>query len=335
MTVRAFFRDKIGAVLLYLCCAVIFTPFLYFAGAGFDELLLVLISSTLVLAAYLIYVYMKQKYKYAKMNGTIERMDKKYLFTELANEPDGAIDQIYFSLMRRALKAMTDQVSQAEHKQVEYKQFIEQWIHEIKRPIAASKLICENNKNEHTRRIISQIEEIDVNVERALYYARLGYVEKDYLIQKISVLEIVEESLARNKQLLIQNNARIEKNNLDCSVYCDGKWIVFILNQIILNSIQYKKDNLVITIEAVDLGNQIALSITDNGVGIKASEISRIFQLGFTGSNGRRGKSATGIGLYLCKELCLKLGLSIGAKSELDKYTCIKLYFPKNEKVKV
>jgi signal transduction histidine kinase len=261
----------------------------------------------------------------------MESLDKKYLLPNVLDKPSTALDQEYFYIMKRAMKSMTEQVSQAERKQTEYQQFIEQWVHEIKRPITASTLICENNKNEYTRKLISQIEEMERQVERVLYYARLGHVEKDYMISETSLDDIVEEALAKNKQLLIQNNVRVDTSRLHYKVYSDKKWIVFILNQIIINCIQYRKENSQIAITASEEGSNIKLSVKDNGIGIKGSEVSRIFQHGFTGSNGRNAKNSTGIGLYLCKELSKKLGISIDVKSVLNVYTEIILLFPKDD----
>lgn len=331
MTVRAFIKDSVYLIVLNLSCAILLALYLYFVGIGRDELILVLVCWGLVLSFFLIASYAKLRKRYSRLNATMESLDKKYLLANVLDKPETTIEQAYFFIMKRAMKSMTEQVSQAERKQTEYQHFIEQWVHEIKRPITASKLICENNKNDYTRKLISQIEEMERHVERVLYYARLGHVEKDYIVSETALNGIVEEVLAKNKQLLIQNNVRVDTSSLHYTVYSDKKWIVFILNQIIINCIQYKKENPQITIAAFEKGNTIKLSIKDNGIGIKESEISRIFQHGFTGSNGRNAKNSTGIGLYLCKELSEKLGIAISAKSKLNIYTEIVLLFPKDK----
>lgn len=330
MTAGAFLRDKIHIVVLNLSCAVLSSLFLYFAGIGRDELLLLLICWGIIFGIYLIAAYVRLRKRCFQLNSIMESLDKKYLLPNVLKKPSMALEQEYFYLMKRAMKSMTEQVSQAERKQTEYQQFIEQWVHEIKRPITASKLICENNKNEYTRKLISQTEEMDRQVERVLYYARLGHVEKDYMISETPLDDIVEEALAKNKQLLIQNDVRVDTSCLQYKVLSDKKWIVFILNQIMINCIQYKKENPQITVTASQEGGKIKLSVKDNGIGIKESEISRIFEHGFTGSNGRNAKNSTGIGLYLCKELSKKLGISIDAKSVLNVYTEITLSFPKD-----
>lgn len=132
---------------------------------------------------------------------------------------------------------------------------------------------------------------IEQNVERVLFYARLGNVEKDYLIKEISLKQCVMEMLARNKQFLIQNGVCVDTEVIPDTVYSDNKWVCFILNQIIFNSIKYRgTEPLVIHIQSQDMGNYVSLSITDNGIGIKPSELCRVFDKGFIGSNGRTEK---------------------------------------------
>jgi len=328
MKFEGYLKSKAGILLFNIIIAWFFSSFLYFTGTGLSELTLLLICWILILIIYIFVDYIGQKRKIEKLHNIMKFLDKKYLLAEVIDKPKSYLEKEYYSIIKQTMKSMTEHVSEAECTQTEYRQFIEQWIHEVKRPITASKLICENNKNEHTRKLLTQIEEIDSYVERVLYYARLGHVEKDYIIKETVLYDIVQDVLAKNKQLLIQNSVKVDTLNLHYTVFSDKKWVGFILNQIIMNSIQYKNNNPHITIEAIEYDKTIALSIKDNGIGIKASELERIFQLGFTGSNGRNSKSSTGIGLYLCNELSRKLGIRIDVQSEIEVYTKIILYFP-------
>ena len=110
----------------------------------------------------------------------------------------------------------------------------------MKVPITGIQLLCENNKSSVTRKILTQTELISQGIERVLFYARLGSVEKDYLITEVPLKECVLAVLAQNKQLLIQNNVRVKSENLSGTVYSDQKWLQFILNQIIINSVKYQ-----------------------------------------------------------------------------------------------
>lgn len=193
-------------------------------------------------------------------------------------------------------------------------------------------MIVENNKSEITESINEELDKIDNYTEQALFYARSNTVEKDYYIKKINLKELVNSVVIRNKKSLIQSNIGVELNGLEINVYSDVKWCAFILNQLIQNAIKYSKDdNRKIEIYAKENKDNVILYIKDNGIGIKASEVSRVFEKGFTGENGRRkGQKATGIGLYLCKKLCDKLSLGLELKSEENVSTEVSLTFPKN-----
>ena len=175
-----------------------------------------------------------------------------------------------------------------------------------------------------------QLEEIDRYVEQALFYARSEDVEKDYLIKEISLEKCVNSVITKNKQGFILNSIDIEIGDIDKNIYCDSKWLEFILNQIIVNSIKYRNnENPMVKINSINIKNGIQLIIEDNGIGIPQNEISRIFEKGFTGNKGRINSKSTGIGLYLCKKLCDKLGLLISIESKENLYTKVIITFSK------
>ncbi|MCI8352234.1 MAG: hypothetical protein HFJ58_01195 [Clostridia bacterium] len=194
-------------------------------------------------------------------------------------------------------------------------------------------MIIENNKNEITKSIDEELQKIENYIEQALYYARSNTVEKDYYIRKVKLEEIVNESIKKNKNVLIQEKILINIHDLNLQVRTDIKWIVFILNQIIANSIKYKSQDrkLQLEIYAKERTENVILYIKDNGIGIKEGEITKVFEKGFTGTNGRlSNKKSTGIGLYLCKKLCDKLGIAIELYSIWNEGTEVRLIFPQN-----
>ncbi len=192
-------------------------------------------------------------------------------------------------------------------------------------------MVIENNKNEATKSIDEELNKVEDYIEQAIFYARSNTVEKDYYIKEINLKDIVNESIKKNKSTLIQNKILINIHDLDKTVHTDSKWIQFILNQIIQNSVKYKKqdNNSEIEIYAKQGKENVILYIKDNGIGITKGEITRVFEKGFTGTNGRlQNKKSTGIGLYLCKKLCDKLGISIELNSIQNEGTEIRLVFP-------
>lgn len=336
MKISDYMNDNKVTLLICFAGGLFFSVLLFFFGIGLSELVLLLVCFIIIIFFTIWSGYHKQSRRVQYLIETLDSLDQKYLIAEIANKPETELEKIYFHLLKTALKSMTDEVAEVRRLNKEYKDFIEQWIHEIKVPITGIQLLCENNKTEVMRKIIIQTELIEQNVERVLFYARLGSVERDYLIQEISLKQCVLEILSQNKQFFIQHGVSVQTDSITDMVYSDNKWLCFILNQIILNSIKYHSDNPpVIQICSQDMGSYVTLFITDNGIGIKQSELNRVFDKGFVGSNGRMRKKSTGIGLYLCDQLCMKLGIDIDIKSEVGSYTTVLLHFPKGSHLKI
>ena len=151
-------------------------------------------------------------------------------------------------------------------------------------------------------------------------------------VRETNLKEVIQTILARNKRIMIQNDMKVEIKDVDIFVYSDEKWLEFILNQIIINAIKYKKENnSKVTITGYESKDNVKLVIEDNGIGIRKSELDRIFDKGFTGINGRKLKKSTGIGLYLCKKLCQELNVEIDAESIENEYTKIIIIIPRKK----
>lgn len=282
--------------------------------------------------------YYKKKNFYNKLKQDLEELNEKYLISEIINTPSFTEGKILKEIIQETGKSMLENVNIYKNIQEDYKEYIELWIHEIKIPIATSKLIIENNKSNVTRSINEELDKIDNYTEQALYYARSNDANKDYIITKTSLKEIVNMAVLKNKTNLLNNKVTVDlNNNINKEVYTDSKWAVFILNQIIQNSIKYEKEeDKRIEIFSEEKKEKVVLYIKDNGIGIKKGEITRVFDKGFTGENGRLiGKKSTGIGLYLCKKLCDKLGLGIELNSKQNVGTEVRIVFPKNSYTKL
>ena len=286
-----------------------------------------------ILALAILIEYKKKKDYYNELIKNMEELKEKYLISEIIKTPNFIEGKILKDILQDTGKSMLENVNYYKNIQEDYKEYIELWIHEVKIPIAASKMIIENNKNEVTKSIDEELDKVENYTEQALFYARSNAVEKDYIINKTNLKEIVNGAILKNKTTLLNEKVSIELSNLkDEEVYTDSKWAVFIINQIIQNAIKYsKKENKKIEISSQEKNDKVILYIKDNGIGIKKGEITRVFERGFTGENGRIiGQKSTGIGLYLCKKLCDRLGLGIELNSEKDKGTEVRIIFPKS-----
>ena len=276
--------------------------------------------------------YKRKKDFYNQLIKNMDDLKEKYLISEIVKTPNFIEGKILKEVLQDTGKSMLENVNYYKNIQEDYKEYIELWIHEVKIPIAASKLIIENNKNEITKSIDEELDKVENYTEQALYYARSNAVEKDYIINKANLKEIVNNAILKNKTTLRNKKVSLELKDLyPEEVYTDSKWAIFIINQIIQNAIKYSKtDDRKIEISSKEKNDKVILYIKDNGIGIKKGEITKVFERGFTGENGRIiGQKSTGIGLYLCKKLCDKLGLGIELNSEKDKGTEVRIIFPK------
>ncbi len=338
MKFKDFLKDKIITTILLLLAILTIEIFLIaYPIANFIRIYIAVITLVLYIIGIAIeYLVKKQFYKNLIM--TLEELEDKYLITEIVKSPNFIEGKILKNSLEQINKSMIENVNKYKYMLEDYKEYIELWIHEIKMPIATSKMIIENNKNEVTKNIDEEIEKIENYIEQALFYARSSNVEKDYYIRKTNLQDIVNESIKKNKNILIEQKISLNIHDLEREVNTDSKWIVFILNQIIQNSVKYMKSGqpLEIEIYAKQQKENVILYIKDNGIGIKKGEITRVFEKGFTGTNGREAnKKSTGIGLYLCKKLCNKLGIAIELNSTQNEGTEVRLVFPKGSYVDI
>ena len=289
MNFRDFIKDKFLTITLILFSLVTIEIFLLVYPIG--NFIKIYIPASIILF-YIIGIsieyYLKRTY-YKNLHKTLNELEEKYLITEIIKEANFIEGKILKQTLEEINKSMIENVNKYKYLQEDYKDYIELWIHEIKMPIATSKMIIENNKNTVTKSINEELDKVENYTEQALFYARSNTVEKDYYIKKVKLKDIVNESIKKNKSVLIQEKIAINIHDVDLEVSTDNKWIVFILNQIIQNSRKYRKqnENLEIEIYAKQGIENVILYIKDNGIGIKKGEITRVFEKGFTGTNGR------------------------------------------------
>lgn len=338
MQFTKFIKDKLLITVLLLFAIFTIEIFLIpYQFANFIKIYIPAIIFTLYVVGLIIEYFTKRSF-YKNTFNILKELDEKYLITELIKEPSFSEGIILKDILEETSKSMIENVNNYKYTQEEYKDYIELWIHEIKMPIATSKMIIENNKSEITKSIDEELQKIENYIEQALYYARSNTVEKDYYIKKVELKDIVNDSIKKNKNALIQEKVSLNLHDLELHVNTDSKWIVFILNQIIQNSVKYKKQerNLELEIYAKQGIENVILYVKDNGTGIKQAEVTKVFEKGFTGTNGRlSNKKSTGIGLYLCEKLCNKLGIAIELNSVQDEGTEVQLVFPQSSYMKL
>ena len=279
-----------------------------------------------------------RKYKfYQSLSNTLDVLDKKYLILEMINKPNFYEGEIFYQTLYDINKSMIENVKEYNLSITDFKEYVEMWIHEVKIPISSLTLLIHNNQEKIDKRYVEQIRKLDNYIDQILYYVRSENAEKDYIIKEKSLQEIIKNVALKNKDDLLASKVKLDVNVNNIKVLTDAKWLEFILNQIINNSIKYKRNNVesYIKIIAKEDKEKTYLSIYDNGIGIPKKDIPRVFEKSFTGENGRITAKSTGMGLYIVKKLCDKLGHKINIESKKNEYTKITIIFYNNDFYKI
>ncbi|EHP45871.1 sensor histidine kinase [Clostridium perfringens] len=331
MNLRDFIKERIVFIIIN-SLILLFTALLLMVLKvdSFAILFIVIINGAGILI-YHIFDYLRKKQYYNEIKENMESLDKKYLISEVIEEGTFTESKLIYDVICKSNKAMNDEIGEFKRGINDYREYIELWVHEIKTPIATCKLLIENNESPLTESIGEEVCKLENYIDQALFYTRSNTLEKDYIIKEMILSSCVNKVLNNNADSLIKKRVKISLGDLEKRVYSDSKWIEFILGQIISNSIKYmNKEHKELNIYCSESSKYVILNIEDNGAGISEKDLSRVFDKGFTGENGRKFGKSTGIGLYLCKKLCKKLGLDITLISEEGKFTRVSIIFSIN-----
>lgn len=325
-------RDKIVNIIVYIGMTFLIISFL--AAIRVPFFLIVIILSLLILGGIFLFIYdlSRKKSFYDRFLRNLQELDQKYLITEVVEEPDFLEGMILHRSLYEIDKSMNEKISMFRKSTESLKDYIELWIHEVKLPLAGILLTLHNHKSEVSESLLEQTRRIENYVEQVLYFARSEHTQKDYLFKECKLKDIVHPVIKKNKEGFIYNKISLTMEDLDWTVLTDTKWMEFIISQIISNSIKYRRqDNAGIKVYGRREQKKIILMIEDNGIGIVDSELPRVFDKSFTGTNGRVVGSSTGMGLYICKRLCDKMGHTITICSQLGEGTKVEISFNQDE----
>lgn len=231
--------------------------------------------------------------------------------------------QAIIQALRRGQENLHMEMSQRYEDMVEYYTI---WVHQIKTPIASMRLTLQNEDSELSRQLSEDLFRIEQYVEMVLVFLRLDSDSSDYLFKEQNLDEIVKGAVKKFSTQFIRRKIRLSYEPLNAQVLTDEKWLSFVVEQLLSNALKYTHSGGTITIE---LEEPMTLCIRDTGIGIAPEDLPRIFEKGYTGYNGRQDKKASGIGLYLCKCICDKLGHRLTANSSLDSGTVMRIHLEK------
>lgn len=319
-------------IALYVAALVICVVFMAACGVGKELIGAVSVVMSVAALFGLVYDYCRKNAYYQRLFQNLDRLDQKYLILETMKQPEFYEGELFAQVLYEANKSMTEQVNENRRQMKDFKDFIEMWVHQVKLPVASLLLLCHNHPENLDKKFVEQLRRINRYTEQVLYYTRAVHSEKDYLFQRCSLAQIVHKAAMKNKDDLLENKVEFQVSGCDHTVVTDMKWMELILDQIINNSIKYRREtDAMIQISTSAENGKTILSIKDNGIGIAESDLPRLFEKSFTGGNGRlldrMEAKSTGMGLYIAKNMCDKLGHEIHVISEEGSYTQVNITF--------
>lgn len=330
MNLKDYLKDHSISILIYLIFNLMIIFFLIVLKINTAFLMMIIFFIITMGILLLLYGYQRKKIFYQIYLQRLSDLDQKYLITELLPTANFLEGKILTESLYEIDKSMMERIRLFESQLNDFKDYIELWIHEVKLPISSLRLMLHNYPTNENSKLLEQIRRMEMDVEQVLYYVRSENAQQDYFMKEVSLKKIVSSVVKKNKEDFIAHHVKVELEDLDVPVMTDAKWLEFMINQIISNSLKYRRDPAVIQIIGVQKANTISLVIKDNGIGIPPQDIDRVFEKSFTGQNGREKSTSTGMGLYIVKNMCHSLGHQIQIESEYGNSTTVTITFGKH-----
>lgn len=317
----SYLKQKKWNVILYLIMLFFFLliPFLYdlpLYAVGYAAIL------SLIPA---ICIFLYQFYRFWQKMNTLSFIHKSGFQSEQLPEAETPLEEIYQDLLLSLYQEKEEVLGRAKNFEQESMDYYTMWVHQIKTPISAMHLILQEEESEKNRELLLELFKIEQYAEMALQYMRLNSPSTDYNFEIYDLDTIMRSVIRKYAPLFIRKKIAIDYHDLNHKVITDEKWLSFVLEQLISNAIKYTKTGSIRIY--MDETKKNTLVIEDSGIGITPEDLPRIFERGYTGYNGRVDKKATGIGLYLTKQIVKNLSHRISITSKVGVGTRVFLDF--------
>ena len=349
MSFAAYVRSSWPQVAAFTATSVLSAFMLAVAAVPTALIVMVVGAIVVALAASLVGEYARRASFCRTLEECSSPSDCSLWVAEMVDRPDYLEGQITYDAVCALAKAANDRVAASRRTAEGYREYVETWVHEAKSPLAAASLMLENMMRdapadqrgaqliERTEALGEELQRVEGYIEQALYFARSESLDRDYLVRSYALADLVTSAIKANSRPMIVAHVRPVLQDLSLTVFTDEKWMTFVLGQIIQNSVKYacaSAPRIEFSGKLVNEGlsnEAVELTVADNGRGVGEADLPRVFDRGFTGENGRVGKRATGMGLYLVKSLCDKMGLSVRAASAPGEGFAVTISFPTNK----
>lgn len=314
--------------------------YMYLIGARKQDLVYAAVLDAILLLITVLVGFFRYSSKVKALSNALKRpVEEQAQLPEATDD----VEMLYHRLLENQSIARSESESSAAIRQSQMRDYYSMWVHQIKTPISAMKLLLEVEReelgqlicdDEQSQYLLSdnmdsfedELFRIEEYVSMALQYQRVSSTENDFVLEKVSVDGVIRDTIKKYAKIMIRRHIGINYSGTGQEVYTDGKWLAFMLEQILSNAIKYTPQGFV-TIETAEEKDRFFITIKDTGIGIKAEDLPRVFEKGYTGYNGHADKKATGIGLYLCRQMADKLGHTIRMESEIGKGTKVWIGF--------
>jgi two-component system, OmpR family, sensor histidine kinase YxdK len=275
------------------------------------------------LTGYLLYRYFSHRGYYRRLSAPLETMEA--VIQNSCNTPIGvSLDR----LLKEQYRHYHSRLQTFEQKRSEHQTFINQWVHQMKTPLSIIQLTVQDHDGPAFDSIREEADRIEKGLETVLYTARLETFEHDFRVEPVRLKQMADMAVHENKRMFIRHYVYPEVIVDEAlTVESDAKWLLFAINQLIINAVKYSLKNGKVTVSAYIEVEEAILVIRDRGVGIPAHDLKRVFQPFYTGDNGRAYRESTGMGLYLVQEICQKLGHRVEIRSMPGEGTEVRLIF--------
>lgn len=308
-------------ILLLWGITLLLYPFLAFL---WNQSLAASLYGDVLISVVFLSVLLWEFYNYEKTRKILGLLKSNLPFpTSLWQKRPTAEDGDYYDVIKSLADALLREKENAAEQRREEHQYYSLWVHQIKTPIAAISLALESDAANKAL-LEQEVFKIGQYAEMALDYAKLANFSSDLMLQPCDLQTVVKSALRKCATLFIYKKISVTVSPMEKTVITDEKWLVFILEQLLTNAVKYTEEGSVTIALEGD-----TLTISDTGIGIRAEDKERIFEMGFTGYNGRLDKNASGIGLYLVKQVSTPLGITVDVMSEIGKGTTMALTFLK------
>lgn len=314
--------------------------YMYLIGARKQDVVYAAVLDAILLLITVLVGFFRYSSKVKALSNALKRpVEEQAQLPEATDD----VEILYHRLLENQSIARSESESSAAIRQSQMRDYYSMWVHQIKTPISAMKLLLEVEReelgqlicdDEQSQYLLSdnmdsfedELFRIEEYVSMALQYQRVSSTENDFVLEKVSVDGVIRDTIKKYAKIMIRRHIGINYSGTGQEVYTDGKWLAFMLEQILSNAIKYTPQG-VVTIETAEEKDRFFITIKDTGIGIKAEDLPRVFEKGYTGYNGHADKKATGIGLYLCRQMADKLGHTIRMESEIGKGTKVWIGF--------